>query len=54
VIFVSAVYIPANSNGCDHLSEYLDTPVLDHKDSELDHPELLAALWNKPSVCQNP
>ena len=36
--FARAVYIPAHSNSCDHLPEYLDTPVLDHEDSELDHP----------------
>jgi len=38
VIFARAVYILAHSNGCDHLPEYFDTPVLDHEDSELDRP----------------
>jgi hypothetical protein len=38
MIFARAVCIPTQSNGCEHLPEYLDTPVLDHKDSELDHP----------------
>ena len=39
MIFARAVYIPAHSNVCDHLSEYyLDTPALDHEHSELDRP----------------